>query len=69
VITGTLEGMSREQAQAELEARGAKVTNSVSKKTTGLIVGEEPGASKLSKAQQTGVPLVTEAELGRLLGG
>jgi DNA ligase (NAD+) len=69
VITGTLEGMSREQAQAELEARGAKVTNSVSKKTTGLIVGEEPGASKLSKAQQTGVPLVTEAELSRLLGG
>ena len=69
VITGTLEGMSREQAQAELEARGAKVTNSVSKKTTGLVVGEEPGASKLSKAQQTGVPLVTEAELGRLLGG
>ena len=44
VITGTLEGMSREQAQAEPEARGAKVTNSVSKKTTGLIVGEEPGA-------------------------
>jgi DNA ligase (NAD+) len=69
VITGTLEGMSREQAQAELEARGAKVTTSVSKKTTGLIVGEEPGASKLTKAQQTGVPLVTEAELSRLLGG
>jgi DNA ligase (NAD+) len=68
VITGTLEGMSREQAGAELEARGAKVTNSVSKKTTGLIVGEEPGASKLSKAQQTGVPLLTEPDLKRLLG-
>ena len=43
--------------------------NSVSKKTTGLVVGEEPGASKLSKAQRTGVPLVTEAELDELLGG
>jgi DNA ligase (NAD+) len=69
VITGTLERWSREQAQAELEARGAKVTNSVSKKTTGLVVGEEPGASKLSKAQQAGIPLVTEAEFERLLRG
>jgi DNA ligase (NAD+) len=69
VITGTLERWSREQAQAELEARGAKVTNSVSKKTTGLVVGEEPGASKLSKAQQTGIPLLNEAEFERLLRG
>jgi DNA ligase (NAD+) len=69
VITGTLERWSREQAQAELEARGAKVTNSVSKKTTGLVVGEEPGASKLSKAQQIGIPLLTEAEFERLLRG
>ena len=69
VITGTLEDMSREQAATELETRGAKVTNAVSKKTTGLIVGEEPGASKLTKAQQTGVPLLTEADLKRLLGG
>jgi DNA ligase (NAD+) len=69
VITGTLERWSREQAQAELEARGAKVTSSVSKKTTGLIVGEEPGASKLTKAQGTGVPLLDEAELAKLLGG
>ncbi|HET8651183.1 MAG TPA: NAD-dependent DNA ligase LigA [Gaiellaceae bacterium] len=69
VITGTLERWSREQAQAQLEARGAKVANSVSKKTTGLIVGEEPGASKLTKAQRTGVPLLDEAELARLLSG
>src|SRR5438874_1285134 len=48
VITGTLESMSREEATATLEGKGAKVTGSVSKKTTGLIVGEEPGASKLS---------------------
>jgi DNA ligase (NAD+) len=68
VITGTLERWSREQAQAELEARGAKVTNSVSKKTTGLIVGEEPGQSKLSKAQREGIPLIDEAALVELLG-
>ena len=43
VITGTLEGFSRDEAAAALEAQGAKVTNSVSKKTTGLVVGEEPG--------------------------
>ncbi|HEV3479165.1 MAG TPA: NAD-dependent DNA ligase LigA [Gaiellaceae bacterium] len=68
VITGTLERWSREQAQAELEARGAKVTNTVSKKTTGLIVGEEPGQSKLSKAQRAGIPLLDEAALVQLLG-
>ena len=67
VITGTLEGLSREEAKAALEALGAKVTDSVSKKTTGLIVGEEPGASKLTKAQRNGVPLLEEAELRKLL--
>jgi DNA ligase (NAD+) len=69
VITGTLERWSREQAQAELEARGAKVTNSVSKKTTALIVGEEPGGSKLTKAQREGVELLDEAGLAKLLAG
>jgi DNA ligase (NAD+) len=68
VITGTLERWSREQAQAELEARGAKVTSSVSKKTTALIVGEEPGAAKLTKAQREGVELLDEAGLVELLG-
>jgi DNA ligase (NAD+) len=69
VITGTLEGFSREEAAAALEAQGAKVTNSVSKKTTGLVVGEEPGASKLTKAQREGVPLLTETDLLKLLRG
>jgi len=69
VITGTLESMSREAATAALEAKGAKVTTSVSKKTTGLIVGEEPGASKLTKAQREGVSLLTEADLVALLRG
>jgi DNA ligase (NAD+) len=67
VITGALESMSREEATAALEAKGAKVTGSVSKKTTGLVVGEEPGASKLTKAQREGVQLLTEADLQALL--
>jgi DNA ligase (NAD+) len=67
VITGTLEKYSRDEAAAALERLGAKVTGSVSSKTTGLVVGEEPGASKLTKAQRTGVPLLTEADLDALL--
>jgi DNA ligase (NAD+) len=69
VITGTLERWSREQAAAALEAAGAKVTNSVSAKTTALVVGEEPGASKLTKAQRLGVDLLDEKALENLLGG
>jgi DNA ligase (NAD+) len=69
VVTGTLEGFTRDEAKEALEARGAKVTDSVSKKTTGLVVGEEPGASKVAKAQKAGVPMLTEAELRELLGG
>lgn len=68
VITGTLEAFTRDEAAAALEELGAKVTNSVSSKTAGLVVGEEPGASKLAKAQKLGVPLLTEADLLRLLG-
>jgi DNA ligase (NAD+) len=67
VVTGTLESFTREEAKAALEALGAKVSDGVSKKTTGLVVGEEPGASKLKKAQAAGVPLLTEAELQALL--
>jgi DNA ligase (NAD+) len=68
VITGTLEGFTRNEAQAALEELGAKVSDSVSSKTTGVIVGEEPGKSKLTKAEKAGVPLLTEADLVRLLG-
>jgi DNA ligase (NAD+) len=68
VITGTLERWSREQAAAALEAAGAKVTNSVSSKTTALVVGEEPGASKLTKAQRLGIELLDENAFEALLG-
>jgi DNA ligase (NAD+) len=67
VVTGTLESFSREAARAALEALGAKVSDSVSKRTTGVVVGESPG-SKVAKAQKAGVPLLTEDDLKALLG-
>jgi DNA ligase (NAD+) len=67
VVTGTLEQFSRDQAKAQLEALGAKVSDSVSSKTTGVIVGDEPGASKIAKAEKAGVPLLAEADLLALL--
>ena len=67
VITGTLESWSREEAKASLEALGAKVSDSVSGKTTGVIVGESPG-SKLQKAQKLGVEVLSEDALAGLLG-
>jgi DNA ligase (NAD+) len=66
VITGTLESMSRDEARAALEALGAKVSDNVSKKTTGVVVGESPG-SKVAKAQKAGVPLLAEGDLEELL--
>lgn len=66
VVTGTLEGFSREEAKAALEALGAKVSDSVSKRTTGVIVGDSPG-SKARKAAEAGVPLLSESDLRALL--
>lgn len=67
VITGTLASMSREDAQAKIEALGGKVTGSVSKKTTAVIVGSEPGASKTEKARELGIKTLDEAGLLDLL--
>jgi DNA ligase (NAD+) len=67
VITGTLERWTRGEAKEALEALGAKVSDSVSKKTTGVVVGESPG-SKAQKADKLGVPLLAEADLAALLG-
>ena len=66
VITGTLERWSRDQARAALEGRGAKVTDSVSKKTTAVIVGESPG-SKVEKARRAGVEILDEAAFEKLV--
>ncbi len=64
VITGTLPTLSRDEAKAYIEARGGKVTDSVSKKTNYLVAGESAG-SKLTKAQSLGIPVWDEAELRR----
>ena len=66
VLTGTLEGFTREEAKAALETLGAKVSDSVSGKTSGVIVGESPG-SKVQKAQKLGVPVLAEDDLRELL--
>ena len=68
VITGTLAGFSRDAAKDAARAAGATVTDSVSKKTTLLVVGADAG-SKLKKAQELGVRIVDEAEFRRLLQG
>jgi DNA ligase (NAD+) len=66
VVTGTLEGYTRDEAKAALEARGAKVSGSVSGRTSVVVVGADAG-SKADKAQQLGVPMADEAAFERLL--
>src|SRR5512135_1110041 len=67
VITGTLAGMGREEARDLLEARGAEVGSSVTRKTTALIVGESPG-SKLDKARELGIRTLDEKAFCELVG-
>jgi DNA ligase (NAD+) len=66
VLTGTLTQYSREQAKAEIERRGGRVSGSVSRKTDLVIAGEDAG-SKLKKAQELGVRVVDENGFKELL--
>ncbi|HEY8544669.1 MAG TPA: NAD-dependent DNA ligase LigA [Acidimicrobiales bacterium] len=67
VVSGTLEHYSREEAAAAIKARGGKSPGSVSAKTTALVIGEGPGASKVNKAAELGVPVLDEAGFEHLL--
>ena len=67
VLTGTLSGMTRNEAKDRIQALGGKVAGSVSKKTDFLVAGDKAG-SKLTKAQNLGVEVLTEQALEKLLG-
>ena len=67
VVTGTLEGFTRDEAEAAIKDRGGKSPGSVSAKTFAVVVGDEPGASKLTKAQDIGVPILDREGFLRLL--
>lgn len=67
VITGTLPALSRDEAKEFIQSRGGKVTDSISKKTSYLVLGLEPG-SKYEKAIELGVPILDEENLRKLAG-
>ena len=66
MLTGTLEGYTRDEAAEAIQDRGGKVSGSVSKKTSFVVAGQNAG-SKLEKAESLGVPVLDEAGLGVLL--
>ncbi|MFN8022008.1 MAG: NAD-dependent DNA ligase LigA [Acidimicrobiales bacterium] len=67
VVTGSLDGFSRDEAEAAIKGRGGKSPGSVSKKTYAVVVGAEPGASKVTKATELGIPVLDEAGFVALL--
>lgn len=67
VVTGTLDGFSREEAEAAIKDRGGKSPGSVSAKTMAVVVGADPGASKLTKATDLGIPILDEQGFRHLL--
>ena len=68
VITGTLPALSRAAARGLIKEHGGRVTDSMSRNTDYLVVGESPGATKITKAQKLGIPTLDEAELWRMIG-
>jgi DNA ligase (NAD+) len=68
VLTGTLDTMTREEAAARIAERGGRVSSSVSKKTSFVVAGRDPG-SKLEKARDLGVTILDEQQFGALLVG
>ena len=66
-MTGAVEGYSRDGAKEAIERAGGKATGSVSAKTFCVVVGEAPGASKLSKAESLGIPMVPANAFAQLL--
>lgn len=67
VISGTIDGYTRDEAKKAVEDRGGKATGSVSRNTTALIVGESPGASKVDRANELGIPIIEASGFARLL--
>jgi DNA ligase (NAD+) len=67
VVTGSLSGFTREGVEAAVISRGGKAPGSVSAKTTAVVVGDNPGAAKLTKAEALGVPILDEQEFLKLL--
>lgn len=67
VVTGTLANYNRDEVEHAIKSRGGKAPGSVSKKTTAVVVGEGPGASKLTKAEELGVPILDEGAFEQLL--
>ena len=67
VITGRLETFPREEAEARIKALGGTTKDNVTRKTAYLVVGEEPGGTKFTRAQELGTKQINEAELLRLI--
>jgi len=67
VVTGTLAGYTREEAEEAIEVRGGRASSSVSKRTWAVVAGDAPGASKLAKAEQLGIPVVPGSHFDELL--
>lgn len=67
VVTGSLRGFTRDQVETAIKSRGGKAPGSVSKRTTAVVVGADPGGSKLTKATDLGVPVLDESQFVHLL--